>query len=375
MEEIDILTCKLGNEIINCYDGTHNKEQFKKWASKKILLCPVCNKPYEYCHGAIKTQYFRHMEKSVCEDLYSESETEEHLNGKRDLFEWIKKQKGVSSAILEGWIPETRQRPDIMFKYNNSQYVIEYQCTPIATEYKERHDLYCAAGIKDIWILGTNNYLCSNMREKFIQKYSVGFYNAKNNYLFFSDSDYISKINMLSKKRFEFESVAHANSAFFGISIFDAVFDGEIFHKYFADIEKSMQTHNLRKPYNSWSSKYVNENRPLKYFEKYKVKVMNDTNYHFLETLKEHKNWSAYIYKRKKQYTFCVELNANPNDDFYFRKSMNYYSSSEQLTFEKMKFMRKSEDKRREVMSAHMNKCIKQLQDVSGDYYRNLEVF
>ena len=22
-----ILTCKLGNEIINCYDGTHNKEQ------------------------------------------------------------------------------------------------------------------------------------------------------------------------------------------------------------------------------------------------------------------------------------------------------------------------------------------------------------
>ena len=94
-----ILTCKLGNEIINCYDGTHDKEQLKKWASKKILLCPVCGKHYEYCHGKVKTPYFRHMDKTECEDKYSESETEEHLNGKRDLFEWIKKQNGVITEI------------------------------------------------------------------------------------------------------------------------------------------------------------------------------------------------------------------------------------------------------------------------------------
>ena len=29
-EDTLILTCKLGNEIINCYDGTHNKKQFFK---------------------------------------------------------------------------------------------------------------------------------------------------------------------------------------------------------------------------------------------------------------------------------------------------------------------------------------------------------
>ena len=34
-EDTLILTCKLGNEIINCYDGTLNKEQLKKWASRK----------------------------------------------------------------------------------------------------------------------------------------------------------------------------------------------------------------------------------------------------------------------------------------------------------------------------------------------------
>ena len=157
-----ILTCKLGNEIINCYDGTHNKEQLKKWSSKKILLCPVCGKHYEYCHGQVKTPYFRHMDKAECEDKYSESETEEHLNGKRDLFEWIKKQKGVTNAVLEGWIPETKQRPDIMFEYEGKTCVIEYQCTPIATEYVERHDLYKASGIIDIWIAGYEKYFKPN---------------------------------------------------------------------------------------------------------------------------------------------------------------------------------------------------------------------
>ena len=80
-----MLTCLIGNEIINCYDGTHTKEQLKKWSKKKILLCPACGRPYEYCHGKIKAPYFRHMDKEECEDKYSESETEEHMQGKKDL--------------------------------------------------------------------------------------------------------------------------------------------------------------------------------------------------------------------------------------------------------------------------------------------------
>lgn len=131
----------------------------KKWASKKILLCPVCGKAYEYCHGKIKTPYFRHMDKNICEYKYAETETEEHLNGKRDLYEWIKNQTGVTNAVLEGWIPDTKQRPDIMFNYKGYSCVIEYQCSPISSEYLERHDLYKTAGIKDIWVCGVNNYL------------------------------------------------------------------------------------------------------------------------------------------------------------------------------------------------------------------------
>lgn len=153
-----MITCKVGENIINCYDGIHSKEQLKKWAGKNILICPVCGKPYEYCHGKVKSPYFRHKEKDACEDKYSEAETQEHILGKRRLFEWVKNQTGVTNAILEGWIPETKQRPDIMFKYNGKQYVIEYQCTPISSEYYERHDLYKVAGIIDIWICGLEKY-------------------------------------------------------------------------------------------------------------------------------------------------------------------------------------------------------------------------
>lgn len=154
-----MLTAKLGEKTINCFDGKLDKETLKKWASKSILLCPVCDKPYEYCHGEFKIPYFRHKDKTECKDFYSESETEEHIRGKQDLYQWISIQNDVSDVILEGWLPETHQRPDIMFKYNNQQYVIEYQCTPISTEYLERHNLYESAGIVDIWILGTNKYL------------------------------------------------------------------------------------------------------------------------------------------------------------------------------------------------------------------------
>ena len=113
-----MISCLLNGIRINYFDGMYNKEQLKTWAKKKILICPACNKPYEYCHGKVKSPYFRHMEKEQCEDKYVESETEEHIKGKRDLYEWLKTQDGVTDCILEGWIPETKQRPDIIFKYN-----------------------------------------------------------------------------------------------------------------------------------------------------------------------------------------------------------------------------------------------------------------
>lgn len=153
-----MLTAEINGKPINCYDGSYDKDLLKKWASKNIIKCPVCHNAYEYCHGRLVSPYFRHKDKIDCEVKYSEPETEEHIQGKIALFNWIKSQDGVTDAVMEGWLPATKQRPDVMFWYNNQQYVIEFQCTPIASEQIERHELYQAAGIIDIWIGGKEKY-------------------------------------------------------------------------------------------------------------------------------------------------------------------------------------------------------------------------
>lgn len=185
------------------------------------------------------------MDKNECEDIYSETETEEHLNGKRDLFEWIKKQPCITDAVLEGWIAETKQRPDIMFKFNGKQYVIEYQCSPIATEWIERHELYQAAGIMDIWILGTEKYLKPNMREKFIQEKSVGFYDTTNKSLILLSYGNIVCFD-LSKSSIKFKVYRHNNAVFYGSKLDNFVFQNEIIHKEIGNIELATLKHKKR---------------------------------------------------------------------------------------------------------------------------------
>lgn len=254
---IIILTCKLGDKNINCIDGKYNKEQLKKWSSKNILKCPVCGKSYEYCHGLVKAPYFRHKDKVVCTDKYSESETEEHLLGKRDLYEWISRQEGVSNVILESWLPKTKQRPDIMFDYNGEKWVIEYQCSPIATEYFERHDLYQTAGINDIWICGSENYLKRNMRMKELEKYCDGYYNPYNQQFIFSD-DYELKtiISRTSAGHRLNISTDYLKEGFnrCSIPISDMVFlKGQILYRYIPYPSKSFLTLEKRASYTQYS--------------------------------------------------------------------------------------------------------------------------
>lgn len=171
-----MLTAKVGSSIINCFDGKYDRYRLKQWSGKGLLKCPVCDGTYEYCHGEIVQPYFRHSG-SECSGYYGEPETDEHRNGKLLLYNWIKVQDGVTNCKLEAWIPETKQRPDIYFEQHGEKFVIEYQCTPIASEFLVRRELYKLAGIKDIWILGTEKYniedrngTVSKTNRKFMEK-------------------------------------------------------------------------------------------------------------------------------------------------------------------------------------------------------------
>ena len=365
-----ILTCKLGNEIINCYDGTHDKEQLKKWASKKILLCPVCGKLYEYCHGKVKTPYFRHMDKNECEDRFSESETEEHLNGKRDLFEWIKKQNGVTNAVLEGWIPETKQRPDIMFEYGDKKYVIEYQCSPIATEYVERHDLYKAVGIIDIWILGTEKYLELGMREKYIEQYSVGFYNYKlKNFIigkYTTLNDFLNKTlarNSLKDKMLSYDK----SSEYFRCNLSNLVFDTEnLIMPYFfygVTYKEAIDIHNSRKENKDnlfQIDRKIKEEKFENILKKY-CRKFND--------LSVTKRDTSYIGFIGTSYKISDELNEYNENILSFNLSYDSYSQLKEI-YRHVKYVI---DRRKYLsMINHLEKVFKN--KIKGDYhveYRN----
>ena len=152
-----MLSCIVGNNYVNTVD--YDKEELKKWSKKGILKCPVCNRKLIYRHGEINEPHFSHEKDSECIYTFYENETKEHALGKVLLYKWLKSLENVSNIKLEGYIPETKQRPDLYFEIDNKRFVIEYQCTPILkSEYNTRHELYKLNGIIDIWVAGLDKY-------------------------------------------------------------------------------------------------------------------------------------------------------------------------------------------------------------------------
>lgn len=406
-----ILTCKLGNEIINCYDGTHNKEQLKKWSSKKILLCPVCGKPYEYCHGKVKTPYFRHMDKAECEDKYSESETEEHLNGKRDLFEWIKKQKGVTNAVLEGWIPETKQRPDIMFEYGGKKCVIEYQCSPIATEYVERHELYQASGIIDIWIAGYEKYFKPNSRHKFLEDYIDGYYNPETNiFKIGNGTDQYKFMDKISMKRKSF----HLNSFVFeGYSVilktykdkdFDNLYDLHITRKNNAEenIQNRMNESESRiKSISKYVEKFNGTFGKYHYYSNKSKTIFylygnNNSNFYKLDVKTEKKGFYKRIFDIKRNieiakllddtlcnfendnWSFCSYFSDKGDIDIYvtlhpcFPDTIDSFNSNFKINHSSINNIMDG-DSIKEILLPHMRECLEKGRH-GNSYIRIMEV-
>lgn len=328
----------MNSQRINCFDGTYNKDQLKRWANKSILLCPACGKPYEYCHGMARIPYFRHKDKIQCEDKYSEPETNEHLQGKRDLYEWINKQPGVTDVILEGWIPETKQRPDIMFKYNGKQCVLEYQCSPISSEYYERHELYQAAGINDVWILGTDKYLEKEENEKSKRfrtkeiEYNTSFYYDSNfkilNFKIQHNFDFdtvlkLSNFNYSSiEKRRNFNNLIMTNTIFnssFSTRLNNMIFNdqgiyfGTDIYNYLNDIQKNIN--NTRNILNG-AIKYLNKKYNLEFYHdrysKFQIKydnmcfeINNDNKYYRFCTFKFERDYSNYYSSKKYKWKYC----------------------------------------------------------------------
>ena len=199
-----MLSCIIGSKSINSFD--YDEAKLREWSNKEILKCPECNERVIYCKGDYKIPYFKHEIGSECSgNKYYEPMTEEHINGIKMLYNRLKEIKGVGNLEVEKYIKNTKQRPDIYFEYEGERYCIEYQCSPISTQYNKRHELYQLEGINDIWILGFDNFHIEEI-DALINKEKRLLESKKDRVLTYMIQEKIDKyINMKNNKKVTFE--------------------------------------------------------------------------------------------------------------------------------------------------------------------------
>lgn len=114
------------------------------------LVCPGCYEAVYFRNGKINIPHFAHVNKNC--DVNAEDESFDHIRGKLALAEYFKK---FAKIELEKFIPEIKQRADILLTIGDKKIAIEYQCSPIPeSKVIERSEGYKSAGIGVIWIAG-----------------------------------------------------------------------------------------------------------------------------------------------------------------------------------------------------------------------------
>ncbi|MBP3041523.1 competence protein CoiA [Bacillaceae bacterium Marseille-Q3522] len=124
----------------------------KKPERKENFYCPVCREKVLLKAGSQKIAHFSHLPNKSCTD-YMEAESQYHLSGKLQLYEWLEKLR--LQPVLEPYYQNIKQRPDIGFA---NRFVIEYQCSSIPQQlFTKRTMQYKNHHYHPLWILGEKN--------------------------------------------------------------------------------------------------------------------------------------------------------------------------------------------------------------------------
>lgn len=134
----------------------------EKWEKQELLnitenepiLCPACKEKVLLKKGNKRIWHFAHLSKMNC-DIHLENESEYHLKGKIQLYDWLIKQ-GIH-VVVEKYLPKIKQRPDLFVTLKDHNYALEFQCSTIeSTVLLKRTTNYLHENITPIWILGGN---------------------------------------------------------------------------------------------------------------------------------------------------------------------------------------------------------------------------
>ncbi|MGF7533711.1 competence protein CoiA family protein [Bacillus mexicanus] len=126
---------------------------------QKRFFCPVCGGELAVKLGHQKAPHFAHKQNKSC-SIDIEPESAYHLEGKRQLYVWLKTQQ--ASPLLEPFIKSIKQRPDIMAKIKGHMLAVEYQCATLASDrFLKRTAGFKQAGILPHWVMGHSRLKCT----------------------------------------------------------------------------------------------------------------------------------------------------------------------------------------------------------------------
>ncbi|MFS0787288.1 competence protein CoiA family protein [Shouchella sp. 1P09AA] len=152
---------------------------------KELFFCPACDREVVIKLGNKRSWHFAHRVSTSCTGKAGK-ETVLHERGKKMLYTFF--QKSYPQTKLESYLPQTKQRPDILIEAN--QFVIEYQCSVISVEQiVKRNDDYHTQRLKPIWVLGSNRLkrLGASMFRLQEYEYYAIFTNNQQRYLYYFD--------------------------------------------------------------------------------------------------------------------------------------------------------------------------------------------
>ncbi|MFD2443201.1 competence protein CoiA [Bacillus sp. CGMCC 1.16607] len=145
---------KNGDRI--CLGDGWGKADLQVLRNNELFYCPLCRENVILKLGEKRVFHFSHLQGSSCLFEY-ERESEYHMNGKLQLYHWLK-QQGLTPE-MEYYDPKIKQRADIIFFIGRKKFALEYQCSSISEEsLSKRTKGYLSNGYSPIWILGGNQF-------------------------------------------------------------------------------------------------------------------------------------------------------------------------------------------------------------------------
>ncbi|WP_158232486.1 competence protein CoiA [Sporosarcina sp. P13] len=135
--------------------------ELRERRKNETFYCSQCKEKVHLKVGDIVIPHFAHYQQTNCRESFSEGESPTHLLGKAQLHELFLRHE--TEVKLEPFLPDIRQRPDLLVTWQETHVPIEFQCSVIPLEHVEQRNAgYHMLDMQPIWIIITPSAIRSS---------------------------------------------------------------------------------------------------------------------------------------------------------------------------------------------------------------------